>query len=173
MKFTAVLLTTIAAVMLQVTLARYTVGGSWVFDLVLVGAVFAGLQWGPAAGLLSGTIGGLLQDLLSGGIVGVNGLTKTLVGFAAGLIGTQFVLTRAHARSIIVAGATFVHRGMMLGLTGLIEQHWPGVSWGTMLGEVALNTLAAFVLFQATSAWPGMIERHRASRRTSFSRRQW
>ena len=38
----------------------------------------------PVAGMLAGTLGGLLQDMLSGGIVGVGGLAKTLVGFAAG-----------------------------------------------------------------------------------------
>jgi rod shape-determining protein MreD len=172
-KFTSVLLTVVVSVIAQVTLARYTVGGSWVFDLVLVGVVFAGLQWGATAGLIGGTMGGLLQDLLSGGIVGVNGLAKTITGCAAGIIGTQFVLTRAHARSIIVTAATFVHRGLMLALTGLIEQHWPAVSWGTMLGEAALNTLAAFLLFQATLAWPSMVERHRINRRAGLNRRQW
>jgi rod shape-determining protein MreD len=173
MRFTAVLLTVVAAVFLQVALARFTVGGTWVFDLVLVGVVFAGLQWGPAAGLVGGTMGGLLQDLLSGSIVGVSGLAKTLVGFAAGLVGTQFVLTRPHARSIIVAGSTLVHRGLMLMLAGLIDQQWPGVSWGAMLAEIGLNTLAAFLLFQATAALPGAMARHRMSRRASLSRRQW
>lgn len=173
MKFTSVLLTVVIAVTLQVTLARYTVGGSWVFDLVLVGVVFAGLQWGPTAGLIGGTLGGLLQDLLSGDIVGVSGLAKTVTGFFAGVIGTQFVLTRPHARSIIVAGATVVHRLMMLAMTGLIEQDWPGLSWKAMLWETGLNTLAGLLLFQATSALPGAMARHRANRRSSLGRRQW
>lgn len=173
MKFTVVVLTVIVSVVCQAVLARYTIGGSWVFDLVLVGVLFAALQWGPAAGLVAGTIGGLLQDLLSGGIVGVGGLAKTIVGFCAGVVGAQFVLARPQARSIIVAAGTLIHRGLMLALTGLIEQHWPGVSWGTMLGETVLNTLAAFVLFQVASAWPGAMERHRGNRRTSLGRRQW
>jgi rod shape-determining protein MreD len=172
-KFTSVLATVTLAVLVQVTLARFTVGGSWVFDLVLVGVVFAGLQWGPAAGLVGGTLGGLLQDLLSGQIVGVSGLAKTLVGFGAGVIGSQFVLTRPHARSIIVAGSSLVHRLLMLGLTGLIAQQWPGVSWVDLLAETGLNTLAGFLIFQGTSALPGMVARQRANRRTSLSRRQW
>lgn len=173
MKIASALSTVAIAVILQVTLARYTVGGSWMFDLVLVGVVFAGLQWGPATGLTAGAIGGLLQDALSGGIIGVSGLAKTLVGFGAGVIGTQFVLTRAHGRSIIVAGATLLHRGLMLVFTGLIEQQWPGVSWAAILGETGLNTLAAFLLFQGTMAIPGVISRRQMNRRTSFSRRQW
>lgn len=173
MKFTSLLLTMVVGVTLQVTLARYTVGGSWVFDFVLVGVVFAGLQWGPTAGLAAGTMGGLLQDLLSGEVVGVSGLAKTLVGFAAGIIGTQFVLTRAHARSIIVAGATVVHRILMLALVGLIDQAWPGLSWTALLWETGLNTLAGFLVFQASSALPGVMARQRANRRSSLGRRQW
>ena len=41
MKLTSVLLTILVALILQVTLARYMVGGRWVFDLVLVGVIFA------------------------------------------------------------------------------------------------------------------------------------
>jgi len=173
MKLTSVLLTVVVAVMLQVTLARYTVGGAWVFDLVLVGVVFAGLQWGPTAGLIGGTLGGLLQDVLAGEIVGVGGLAKTLVGFAAGAIGTQFVLTRPHARSIIVVVASVVHRLMVLALNGLIDQQWPGMSWGAMLAETGLNTFVAFLAFQAAASLPGAIARQRGGRRTSLSRRQW
>ena len=84
MKVTAVLIAVILSVVLQVTLARYTVGGRLVFDVVLVGVVYSALQWGPVAGMLAGTIGGLLQDMLAGEIVGVGGLAKTLVGCAAG-----------------------------------------------------------------------------------------
>lgn len=173
MKGAGVLLAVVISVILQVTLARYTVGGRWVFDFVLVGVVFAALQWGPVSGLMAGTLGGLLQDVLAGQIVGVGGLAKSVVGFAAGIVGTQFVLTRPQARTIIVVGATFLHRFLMLGLQGLIDQHWPGVSWGAMLAETGINTLCAFIAFQATSSLPGVVDRRRASRRSSLSRRQW
>lgn len=173
MKVTSILLTVLASVILQVTLARYTAGGRWVFDFVLVGVVFAGLQWGPAAGILGGTAGGLLQDVLGGQVAGVGGLAKTVVGFLAGVVGTQFVLTRPQARTIIVAGATVVHRLGLLVLNGLIEQRWPGMAWGAMLAEVGLNTAGAFLAFQAVSSLPGAIERQRSNRRARLSRRQW
>ena len=35
-----------------------------------------------------------MQDVLSADIVGIGGLAKTLVGFAAGVLGTQFVVAR-------------------------------------------------------------------------------
>jgi rod shape-determining protein MreD len=169
----AVFATVLISVVLQATLARYTVGGGWVFDLVLVGVIFAGLEWGPVAGILAGTIGGLLQDTLAGEIVGIGGLAKTITGFAAGVIGTQFVLARPQARVLVAVGATVAHRLIILSLHAIIDQHWPGLAWGALVAETGVNTACALLLFVASSAAPGMMERQRMSRRSSLSRRQW
>jgi rod shape-determining protein MreD len=172
-KFLTVLAAVAIGVVLQVALARYTVGGTWVFDFVLVGVVFAALQGGPITGLWSGTLGGLLQDTLSGELAGVGGLAKTLVGYGAGFIGTQFVMTQPHGRALVVAVATVVHRALMIGLLSLIDQRWRGVSWGAILAEVGINTAAALVVFYGLAAMPGMMARRRSGRRSSLSRRQW
>jgi rod shape-determining protein MreD len=172
-KLTAVFGVVLASVLLQVTLARYTVGGRWVFDFVVAGVVFVALQWGPVAGILAGTLGGLLQDVLAGGIVGMGGLTKTLVGFGAGLVGAQFMLVRPYAKTLVVVVATVIHRLLAIGLSGLIEQHWPSVPWGAMLAETSINGLAALLAFQATTALPGAVARRRDGRRTSFRKRNW
>jgi rod shape-determining protein MreD len=172
-KLTYVLATIVVAVLVQVTLARYTVGGRWVFDFVLVGVVFAAVVWGSVAGMLAGTMGGLLQDVLSDGIVGVGGLAKTLVGFATGIVGAQFVLARPSARALLVTGASVVHRLLILALYGLIDQRWPSLSWNAMLAETVLNTLFGLIAFHITATLPGAVERHRMSRRSSLSRRNW
>jgi len=174
-KLSAVLATVLVAVILQVTLARYTIGGRWTFDLVLVGVVYAALRWEAVAGMMAGTIGGLLQDMLSGGIIGVGGLAKTIVGFSAGVIGTQFVVAKPSARALIVAAASIAHRLIMAVLLDLIhwDQHWSGVPWTAMLGETAINSICALVAFHLTDALPGAISRNRMSRRSNLSRRQW
>jgi rod shape-determining protein MreD len=172
-KFTTVLAAVLIAVVLQVTFARYTVGGRWAFDLVLVGVVYAALRWEAVAGMVAGTLGGLLQDMLSGGIIGVGGLAKTLTGFATGVVGTQFVVAKPHARAIIVGGATIFHRLIMLVLQGLIDQKWPGLPWTAMLGETAINSVCGFLAFHLTDALPGAIGRGRMSRRSGLGRRQW
>jgi rod shape-determining protein MreD len=172
-KATTVFLAVIVAVLLQVGLARYSVGGRWVFDLVLVGVAFAALQGGATAGMLAGTVGGLLQDVLSGGIVGVGGLAKTVVGCLAGVIGTQFVVARPSARAVIVAIATVVHRLVIVGLQALIDLQWVGVSWGSLLVETGVNSVVALLVFQAAHALPGVVARQRFSRRSSLSRRNW
>jgi rod shape-determining protein MreD len=172
-KLTLVLVTVIVAVALQVALARYAIGGRWQIDLVLVGVCYAAIYWGPTAGILAGTAGGLLQDLLSHGIVGAGGLAKTLVGFAAGTMAAQFIVTRSAARIVVVAVATLVHRVLVVGLYALIDQRWPGIAWPAMLGEIVVNAAVAFVAFQVTERGPGVFARRRASSRAHLSRRQW
>jgi rod shape-determining protein MreD len=170
---TWVIATTLGAVLLQVLLARYTIGGQWAFDLVLVGVVFAALHWGVGAGLAAGTLGGLLLDVLSGGVVGVGGLAKTLVGSAAGAVGATVVVTQLHARVLIVGLATVVHRAIVLGLTALIEGRWPGVPWTAMLEELVLNACAGLLLFAAVERVPGAVARGRARRRAWRGRPRW
>ncbi len=173
MRLLPIVVTVFVSVVLQAALARYMVGGRWVFDLVLVGVVYAALQQGAAAGMAAGTIGGLLQDSLSGGVLGMGGLTKTVTGFVAGGIGTRLVVAKPHAKAIIVAGATLLNRGMAIGLDGLIHQEWPAVSLLGVLGEVTANAVFGFVVFAAAGALPGTLARGRMRRRTSFGRRQW
>jgi rod shape-determining protein MreD len=172
-KLTSVLLSVIVAVVLQLAVARVSVGGRWPIDVVLVGVAYAAIYWGPAAGILAGTVGGLLQDLLSHGIVGVGGLAKTLVGFAAGTLSAQFIITRAAVRMGVVAGATVVHRLIVIALYALIDQRWPGVPWPAMLGEIVVNAVIALVAFQLTERGPALLARRRGGSRSRLSRRQW
>ena len=109
MKATAVLGVVLGAVFLQIVLARFAIGGRMTFDLVLVGVVFVALQAGPVAGMLAGTIGGVLLDVFSGGLLGVGGLLKTLIGFFAGVLGTRLVVAKPYARALIVGAATIAH----------------------------------------------------------------
>jgi rod shape-determining protein MreD len=173
MRLPAVIGTVVIGVLAQAVLVRYAVGGRFVFDFVLVAVVYAALRWEARAGLVGGTVGGLLQDVLSGGVVGVGGLSKTLVGGAAGAIGSQFVITRPPARALIVAGASVVDRLLMVGLTALIAEQWPALVLTDMLEETAVNTLCAWVLFQATDALPAAVERRRIHRQARWGRRNW
>ena len=83
-------------------------GGTRV-NLVLVAVVYVALAFGAVTGLLAGTAGGLAQDALAGGIVGIGGLSKTLVGFVVGVLGAQFIVSQPVPRFVMFVGATFVH----------------------------------------------------------------
>ena len=60
-------------------LSRWRAGGcsTWWWSVDLRGAVR-----GPAAGMWTGTLGGLMQDALSGSVVGLGGFAKTVIGTA-------------------------------------------------------------------------------------------
>lgn len=168
-----VLLTVLVALTLQMALARYAVAGRWVFDLVLVGVVYASLRWGPVAGMWTGTLGGLTQDALSGDVIGLGGLAKTVVGYASGVLGAQFIVARPFARSGVVAGSTVLHRFIVVGLLAVVDRDWPGFSWAAMLMETGLNAVAGLVAFQLSDMLPGAVQQSRERRRSSLSRRRW
>jgi hypothetical protein len=88
-------------------------------------------------------------------------------------VGAQLLLTKPGGRMLVASVASLMHRLMMLALGGLIQQQWPTVSWLSLTAETAINSACALVLFQVTAALPSMVERHRMSRRSSLSRRQW
>jgi rod shape-determining protein MreD len=162
----------IAAVALQMAFARFTVGGRWSLDLVLVAVAFVALKWGPSAGVIGGTIGGLTQDALAGGTIGVGGLSKTIVGFGVGVIGSQFVVARSAPRVLVVVGATVVDRMLLWGITNAIDLGGRGISWVSVLTEVGLNALVTLIVFQSIEIMPGMMRR-RSSRRSAFGARKW
>ena len=160
------------SVALQMAFARFTVGGRWSLDLVLVAVVFVALKWGPGAGVFGGTLGGLTQDALAGGTIGVSGLAKTVVGFFVGVIGSQFVVAQPAPRMLIAAGATIANRLLTQAILSGIDLNWAGLSWPAMLTETGLNALTALVLFYSIEMGPALLRRRRSSG-SGFRKRKW
>jgi rod shape-determining protein MreD len=171
MKLATVVGIVLLSALLQIVLARFAIGGRLTFDLVLVGVVFVALQAGPVAGMLAGTIGGVTLDFVSGGLVGVGGLLKTLVGFAAGAMGTRLVVAKPYARALIVGAATLIHGFLAAGLQAVIDQEWLGLSWAAILGETAVNSVAGFLAFRIVESAGTASGRSR--QRSAWGRRQW
>ena len=101
------------ALALQTTMAGFVIGGGTRVDLVLVVVVYVALTSGSVTGLWTGTVGGIAQDALSGGIVGVGGLAKTIVGFLVGVIGSQFIVVPAAALLCCVLCRQHRPRGLL------------------------------------------------------------
>ena len=89
------------ALALQTILARYLVGSGSRVDLVLVAVVYVAMTTGPVTAILSGAIGGIVQDALSGGIIGVGGLAKTIVGVAVAMLSTQIIIVQPLPRFVV------------------------------------------------------------------------
>jgi rod shape-determining protein MreD len=56
-------------------------------DLPLIMVILLALRRGPEFGCMAGFVTGLLQDAAGGGLIGVQALTKGLIGFGIGVAG--------------------------------------------------------------------------------------
>lgn len=63
-------------------------------DIPLIVVVLLALRRGPEFGCLGGFAAGLLQDVAGGGLIGVQALTKALIGFAIGTVGGRLRVTQ-------------------------------------------------------------------------------
>ncbi len=66
------------------TLINYITIGNAIPDILLIWIVYIALTRGQMSGLLAGFFIGLFIDFISGGVLGLSALTKTLAGFFAG-----------------------------------------------------------------------------------------
>jgi rod shape-determining protein MreD len=160
----AVIVGVLIALALQTTVAPFLFSQGGTIDLVLVVVIWTALQFGPVAGLLTGMAAGLAQDALSGGIIGVGGFAKTLVGFMAGVFGSQFIVTNALPRFVVLFVGAAVNAFCFLGMYAVIERRGLDMPW-RQAGVQALTTAAVgIVLIQAALAVPGMLMRRRLRR---------
>jgi rod shape-determining protein MreD len=157
-------LATVLALTLQTTLARFVIRGTVAVDLVLVVVVYAALAGGPVTGLLTGAFAGLAQDALSSGVIGIGGLTKTIVGFFAGVVGTQFIVAQSLPRFVVFFGATIVHAVVFIGLYELLDLRSFGTPYAAVLGQAAGNAVVGVLAFQLVELLPGAVARRRATR---------
>jgi rod shape-determining protein MreD len=63
-------------------------------DIPLIVVVLLALRRGPEVGCAAGFVAGLLQDVAAGGLIGVQALTKALVGFGLGAAGGRLRVTQ-------------------------------------------------------------------------------
>ena len=164
MRAFGVILAVSIALVLQTTLARFVLRGPYAIDLVLIAVVYVALTSGPVTGMLSGTMAGLMQDALSSGVIGIGGLAKTIVGFLAGVIGTQFIVTHSLPRFVVFFGATVLHAIVFMGLYMLLELRPFGTPYAAVAGQALGNAIVGIVAFQLVEFLPGAVERRRAQR---------
>ncbi len=172
MKTVAVVLGLAAALALQATLSGLFIGRTLAVNLVLVAVVYLALAFGPVTGMFAGAAGGLAQDALAGGIVGLGGLTKTVIGFVVGGLSAQFNLSSFVPRLAIFVLATFVHQLMLAGLQVITGGQRMGVKFSLMLTQALINSLVGVVAFFVVEQGPGILQRRRM-RRASFGKKRF
>ena len=151
------------ALVLQTTLVSMIAGAP--VDLVLVVVVFVAISGGPVGGLWTGTVGGLLQDALSGGVIGVGGLAKTLVGYLVGQLGALFMVVRLWHQLLVFFLASLLHAGCFIGVSSLLSDGGRMTSYGAVLTEAMANAALGVTVASGLQIGPGWFGRRRWQRR--------
>ena len=166
MRSVGVLVAIALALALQTTLTRFVVGGTAAIDLVLVVVVYVALTTGPGTGMLAGSVAGIIQDALSTSeVIGIGGLAKSIVGFLAGVIGQQFIVTAALPRFVMFLAATVVHSAVFMGLYSALGLRTFTSPYAAVGSQAVGNAVVGMIGFTMIEALPGMIERRRIRRR--------
>jgi len=171
-KTLAVLLALAGALVLQTTLAGLMTGGRLAVNLVLVAVVYLALAYGPVTGMLAGAAGGLAQDALAGAIVGIGGLSKTLVGFLVGILGAQFIVSTALPRFVMFVSATLLHELVFQALDALLQSRGFAPQYMAVLLQAVCNGVVGVAAFLIVENGPDVLARRRM-RRASFAKRRF
>ena len=114
----------------------------------MVTLYFALSRRSQIAGLLIGAVIGLAQDSLSHGPIGMFGMTKTIVGYAASSLGARIDTEHPGVRLLAVFGFYYMHLVVFLGLQhALLEKAIP-VPGPRSLAVAMVHAILAVVLFQ-------------------------
>lgn len=119
-----------------------------ILDLPLIATIFFAVsRRSPIAGTLTGAAIGLLQDALTNQYIGINGITKALIGYAAASIGFKVDVDTLSTRVVM----SFTFCLAQSGLLYLIQNHLLGqniqMMWLHELVRAAVNTLVAIPIF--------------------------
>jgi rod shape-determining protein MreD len=160
----------IVAVVLQWTLRNVAEPLAYV-DLPLIIVVYAALQRNSIRALIFGTLGGIAVDALSGGLLGANGFSKTLIAYIVSEIARRVYLDNILLRIPIIAGACLLDDVVYYWLHRLFGQPPAGdvIVTGaySLIGTTIVGTLI-YLMLQSISGESGM----RRKRRDVFAPRR-
>lgn len=136
----------ILAVVLQWTLRNIAEPFAYV-DLPLIIVVYAALQRNSIRAIIFGTLSGVAVDALSGGLLGVNGFSKTLVAYMVSEMARRVYLDNLLLRIPVIAGACLLDDLVYYGLHRLFGQ--PPVGDSLVIGSYSLigTTIAGTLIY--------------------------
>lgn len=131
----------IIAILLQWTLRNVAEPFAYV-DFPLIIIVYSALQRDTIKALFYGTIAGLAMDALSGGLLGANGFSKTLIAYMVSEIARRVYLDNLLLRIPVIAGACLLDDLIYYGLHRLLGQT-PSAPFVTTLAYTLIGTTIA------------------------------
>lgn len=160
----------IIAIVLQWTLRNVFEPFAYI-DFPLIIVVYAALQRNSIRAIIFGTISGITVDALSGGLLGANGFSKTLVAYLVSEMARRVYMDNLLLRIPVIAGACVLDDAIYYGLHRLFGQPPVGdvivTAAYSLIGTTVAGTLV-YMLLQNLST-----EKVRGRKREMFaSRRQ-
>ncbi len=119
-----------------------------IFDLpLLVVIFFAVARRSQVSGMLTGAVIGLLQDSLTHRPIGVYGISKTVVGYAASSLGVKIDVENAGTRFLVTLFFYVVHEVIYFSVARWLLSLTLQWSWQHELTSALANAVLAVVLF--------------------------
>lgn len=159
----------IVAILLQWTLRNVAEPFAYV-DFPLIIVVYAALQRNSLKAIFFGTFAGIAVDALSGGLLGANGFSKTLIAYMVSELARRVYMDNLLLRIPVIAGACLLDDLVYYGTHRLLGQEPAGqvfviISY-TLIGTTIAGTMIYLLLdFVST-------ERMRPRRRDMFPARR-
>jgi rod shape-determining protein MreD len=136
----------IIAILLQWTLRNVSESFAYI-DFPLIIVVYAALQRNSIRAILFGTISGVTMDALSGGLLGSNGFTKTLIAYIVSEIARRVYMDNLLLRIPVLAGACLLNSFAFYGLHRLLGQTPSGDVLVTAAYSLIGTTIAGTLIY--------------------------
>jgi len=159
----------IVAVLLQWTLRNIAEPFTYI-DFPLIIVVYAALQGNSIKSLFYGTFAGIAVDALSGGLLGANGFSKTLVAFIVSEMVRRVYLDNLLLRIPVLAGACLLDDLVYYGMHRLLGQEPTGQFVTTIAYTLIGTTIAGTIIFLILNSV--LVENVRRGKREVFTPRR-
>lgn len=159
----------IVAVLLQWTLRNVFEPFAFI-DFPLIIVVYAALQGSSIRALFYGTLAGIAVDALSGGLLGANGFSKTLIAFIVSEIVRRVYVDNLLLRIPVIAGACLLDDLVYYGMHRLMGQEPTGEFVTTLGYTLIATTIAGTIIYLLLDSF--FAENVRKGKREVFTQRR-
>lgn len=136
----------IIAILLQWTLRNVAEPFAYV-DFPLIIVVYAALQRNSIKALFYGTIAGIAVDALSGGLLGANGFSKTLIAYMVSELVRRVYLDNLLLRIPVIASACLLDNLIFYGVHKLLGQEPTGELVTTLAYTLIGTTISGTIIY--------------------------
>ncbi len=159
----------IVAILLQWTLRSIAEPFAYI-DFPLIVVVYAALQRNSVKAIFFGTFAGIAVDALSGGLLGANGFSKTLIAYLVSELARRVYMDNLLLRIPVIAGACLLDDFVYWGMHSLLGQP-PTVPVVVVISYTLIGTTIAGTMVYLLLDFV-LTERVRTRRRDMFPNRR-